>query len=270
MDSSVQFVADIPRNYDRFLGPFFFAPYAQELAKRVAAKRPRRVLEVACGTGILTDHLRHALTHDAALTATDLNAPMIEYARSKLGDHRITWREADGTRLPFADHAFDAVVCQFGYMFFPDKVAGFLEAARVLTPTGTFWFSVWSSLVENPSGWIPHQTTLPAFETNPSQFYRVVFGYYDEVIIREHLKAAGFNAVQIDRVKLEGEAPSAAGLATGLLRGSPLYNMLVERGANVDRLELEVARRLADVGGSSPVKLPLDAKVITARLDAVH
>ena len=268
MDNNVQFVADIPRNYDRLLGPFFFAPYAHDLVKRVVAEHPRRVLEIACGTGILTDHLRQALTDAVALTATDLNAPMIEYARSKLGDTGIEWQEADGTRLPFANHTFDAVVCQFGYMFFPDKVAGFREAARVLTPKGTLWFSVWGSLDENPAGWIPHQAVSALFETDPPQFYRVPFGYHDEAVIREHLTAAGFTAVQIERVTLQGEAPSASALATGLLRGTPMYNMLVERGVNIDHLELEVARRLADVGGAAPVRLPLDAKVITARLDA--
>ena len=92
---------------------------------------------------------------------------MIEYARSKFGDAGITWREADGARLPFAEHTFDAVVCQFGYMFFPDKVAGFREAARVLAPTGSLWFSVWNSLDENPSGRIPHQAMSVAFEVAP-------------------------------------------------------------------------------------------------------
>ena len=265
MDGNVQFAADIPRQYDRVLGPFWFVPYAREMAARVASLRPRRVLEIACGTGILTEQLRRALPGAAALTATDLNAPMIEHARSKLGDAGITWRAADGTRLPFEDRAFDVVVCQFGYMFFPDKVAGFREAARVLARDGHFLFSVWSSLADNPSGRIPHDAANAAFQANPPDFWRIPFGYDDERVIRQHLAAAGFQSIAIERVALEGTAPSARELATGMVRGTPMYNALVERHADIDAVESDVARRLAAEGGSSPFRVRLEAKVITAR-----
>jgi ubiquinone/menaquinone biosynthesis C-methylase UbiE len=266
MDSNLQFAADIPQQYDRILGPFWFAPYARDMAERVRSVHPRRVLEIACGTGVLTDHLRRALPDQTELTATDLNAPMIERARSKLGDAGIRWRVADGARLPFDDRSVDAVVCQFGYMFFPDKVAGFREAARVLAPDGHLFFSVWSSLHDNPSGRIPHEAAVAAFATDPPQFYRVPFGYHDEAEIQQHLSAAGFRTIVFDRVVLDGNAPSAAVLATGMVRGTPLYNALVERHVNIEALESEVARRLAAAGGSSPFSIRLDAKIITARL----
>lgn len=266
MDNNLQFVAEIPRNYDCFLGPFCFQPYARDMARRIASCHPRRVLEIACGTGVLTEQLRRALDETTELTATDLNPPMIEYAQSKLDGARITWRDADGTRLPFADRAFDAVVCQFGYMFFPDKIAGFREAARLLTPAGCLFFSVWSSLDDNPSGRIPHEVASSAFDTDPPQFYRVPFGYHDETIIREHLAAAGFRTIQIDRVALDAHAPSAADVATGLVRGTPMYNVLMERGGDIDAVQAAVATRLADHGGSSPFTTRLDAKIVTARL----
>jgi ubiquinone/menaquinone biosynthesis C-methylase UbiE len=262
---STQFVADIPRIYDRHLGPFFFEPYARDLAARVASVRPISVLEIACGTGILTHALRAAMGSAIQLIATDLNQPMIDHARDKSGSDAIEWRQADGTRLPFPDGSFDIVVSQFGYMFFPDKVAGFREAARVLAPGGTLMFSVWSSLDDNAVGRIPHET-LTAFFDDPPTFCRVPFGYSDNATIRADLNAAGFPHVHIERVVIDGVAESAASAATGLIRGTPMFLALTERGADIDAIERDLARRLADHGGAAPLTMRLDAKVITARV----
>lgn len=263
--SSVQFVADIPRLYDRHLGPFFFEPYARDLATRVASARASRVLEIACGTGILTQQLRAALGPGTQLVATDLNPPMLEIARSKAATDGVEWRQADGTHLPFADGAFDAVVCQFGYMFFPDKVAGFREAARVLAPGGRLFFSVWSSLDENPSGRIPHEAVAEFFSGDAPAFYRVPFGYHDETEIRRDLAAAGFGNTIIERLVLVGEMPSAEGVAIGLVRGTPIFPMLAERGVDIRAVEGSVARRLAEAGGAAPFRMTLDAKIVSAR-----
>lgn len=264
--SNVQFVADIPRLYDQHLGPFVFEPYARDMARRVASVRPRRVLEVACGTGILTRQLRQALGDPVELTATDLNPPMLSLARAKLDAADIRWHEADGANLPFPDGSFDAVVCQFGYMFFPNKIAAFREAARVLAADGRVFFSVWSSLDENPSGRIPHEAMTAAFETDPPMFYRVPFGYHDEALIREHLTAAGFRTIGVERLTHMSDVPSAADLAAGLVRGTPAYNAITERGKDVDAIEQDVARRLIEAGGAPTFKIRLDAKIVTAAL----
>ncbi len=264
-NSSVQFVADIPRLYDRHLGPFFFEPYARDLAKRVASAHPRRVLEIACGTGILTQQLRAALAPATHLVATDLNPPMLEIARSKRAMDGVEWRQADGTSLPFADGAFDAVVCQFGYMFFPDKIAGFREAARVLGPRGRLFFSVWSSLEDNPRGRIPHEAIDAFFSGDGPAFYRVPFGYHDETEIRRDLAVAGFGDVAIERLVLVGQTPSAEGVATGLVRGTPMFPMLVERGVDIRAIEEALARQLAAAGGTAPFRMTLAAKIVSAR-----
>lgn len=265
-DTPVQFNADIPRLYDRHLGPVLFEPYARDMATRVAAMRPRRVLEVACGTGIVSLALHKALGEGVEIVATDLNAPMLDYARAKPGAASLDWRQADGTNLPFADDRFDATVCQFGYMFFPDKIAGFKEAARVLAPHGCLFFSVWSSLDENPSGRIPHEAVAANLPGDPPTFYRVPFSYHDEATIREHLAAAGFQRVTIERLVFDHEVPSAASVATGLVRGTPMFNALTERGADLDAIERDVARRFADSAGTSALTIRLDAKIVTARL----
>jgi ubiquinone/menaquinone biosynthesis C-methylase UbiE len=263
---STQFVADIPRIYDRHLGPFFFEPYARDLASRVAAARPISVLEIACGTGILTHALRTAMGGAIQLIATDLNQPMIDHARVKAGSDVIEWRQADGTKLPFSDGSFDIVVSQFGYMFFPDKVAGFREAARVLAPGGTLMFSVWSSLDDNAAGRIPRDTITAFFAADPPTFYGVPFGYHDNATIRADLNAAGFPHVHIERVVIDGVAESAASVATGLIRGTPMFLALTERGADLDAIERDLARRLAEHGGAAPLRMRLDAKVVTAKV----
>ena len=118
--------------------PLLFEDYAADLAQQLAVPSGGAVLELACGTGVVTKHLRSALPASTRLVATDLNPGMLETAQRMLrGVTGIEFQIADGTDLPFDDASFDAVVCQFGVMFFPDKARGFSEAARVLKPSGT-------------------------------------------------------------------------------------------------------------------------------------
>src|SRR5258707_8665429 len=143
------FEGSIPAIYDRYLGPLIFAPYAADLARRLIDMRDGDVLETAAGTGIVTRALARALPAGVAITATDLNQPMVDYAAAQAGAERVVWRQADALKLPFGDAAFDVVVCQFGAMFFPDKRAGYREARRVLKPDGRFIFNVWDRIEEN-------------------------------------------------------------------------------------------------------------------------
>ena len=131
------FAGSIPELYDRLMVPLIFEPYASDLARRVAAIQPRQVLETAAGTGVVTRALASHLAADAHIVATDLNPPMLEQAARRLQDERVTWKQADALALPFEDLGFDAVVCQFGAMFFPDKTQGYREARRVLKPVAS-------------------------------------------------------------------------------------------------------------------------------------
>src|SRR5690349_19065288 len=144
------FAGSIPDLYERFLVPLIFESYALDLAARLAKTRPAAVLETAAGTGVLTRALAAALPAETRLTITDLNQPMLDHAKSRQpADSRIAWQQADALALPFEDRSFDAVACQFGAMFFPDKVQGYKEARRVLKPGGRFFFSVWDRIEDN-------------------------------------------------------------------------------------------------------------------------
>src|SRR6516225_8985166 len=134
------FAGSIPEIYDRFLAPLIFESYARDLAERLARAEPREVLETAAGTGVLTRAIAARLPAPARIGVTDLNQPMLDHAQRQSHDSRITWRQADALALPFEDQKFDVVACQFGAMFFPDKVQGYREARRVLKPGGHFFF----------------------------------------------------------------------------------------------------------------------------------
>ncbi|HEX7952510.1 MAG TPA: class I SAM-dependent methyltransferase, partial [Burkholderiales bacterium] len=143
------FAGSIPKLYDSHLVPLIFAPYASDLAERLRSRRISRLLEIAAGTGVVTRALAAALPDSAAIVATDLNQAMLDQA-ARVGTKRaVEWRQADAMQLPFEDASFDAVVCQFGVMFFPDKPKAFAEARRVLRPGGLFLFNVWDSIAEN-------------------------------------------------------------------------------------------------------------------------
>jgi ubiquinone/menaquinone biosynthesis C-methylase UbiE len=144
------FSGSIPEFYERHLVPLIFKPYARDLAMRVAKGNPQRVLEIAAGTGVVTRALVALLSTTTQIVATDLNQPMLDHAKAQLAENRrIEWRMADAQALPFEDERFDAVVCQFGVMFFPDKVRAFKEARRVLKAGGRYHFNVWDKISEN-------------------------------------------------------------------------------------------------------------------------
>ena len=176
-DEARGFVGSIPENYDRGLGPIFFADYTEHTARLVAGYAPSRVLETGAGTCIVTRRLRDLLPATTRLIATDLNPPMLDVARKKFRpDEPVEFQHADATALPFADASFDTVICQFSAQFFPDKEKSYREAFRVLSPGGRYVFSVWDGDY-NRHGRIADEVAAQFFPSDPPQFYRVPSGY---------------------------------------------------------------------------------------------
>ena len=266
-EKNAQFDGSIPEMYDQHLGPLLFAPFARDLAARIARIRPRRVLEVAAGTGILTQRIRAVLPPDAELIATDLNEPMLEYAkRSDDRALKIEWKQADALELPFPDNSFDLLVCQFGVMFFPDKLRAMKQFLRVLQPGGHLLFNVWDSLEKNPFAEISHTTIGKSFQDNPPDFYKVPFGCHNKKDLKQLVSEAGFEDIHIETLTIDSESPSAGNAAIGLVRGNPVVNAIRERGtADVGEIVRAVEGALADRYGNSPLKLQLQAHVVTAR-----
>jgi len=264
MSSAAQFTGSVPERYHRYLAPWLFDPYATDLSARLPQRPGLRVLEIAAGTGVVTRRLLEALPSDAVLVATDLNDAMVDYGRANVPDPGVTWQQADAQALPFADDSFDVVVCQFGFMFLPDKVKGFREARRVLSAGGVLLCNVWHSRDENPVARIVQDLLEERLPQNPPRFLDTPYGYGDHERLRADLAAAGWDDVQLDVVRKISNAASAEDVALGYLTGSPLSYELSERGADPDAFGVELARRLASAGGNRPFRAELAATVITA------
>jgi ubiquinone/menaquinone biosynthesis C-methylase UbiE len=262
--SAAEFSGSVPDFYDRYLGPVLFEPYAAELVSRLPTGDRLRVLEIACGTGIVTRRLREALPDSASVVATDLNEPMTAYAQSAVPAPGIVWQQADAQSLAYVDGSFDVVVCQFGFMFLPDKVLGFREARRVLSSDGVLLANVWQSMEANPAAGAIHATLAKLFPTDPPRFMETPYGYHDTERILTDMGEAGWNDVQLKDVRLQGLGPSAADFAAGFTLGSPLAHELAERDANVDTVRHALTEALIPLGGEHPFKPELAATVISA------
>jgi len=261
------FAGPMPETYERFLVPLIFESYAHDLAERVAGTRSQDVLETAAGTGVLTRAMAARLPLQARLVATDLNQPMLDHARVRLADDgRIEWRQADALALPFADQSFDVVACQFGAMFFPDKLQGYREARRVLKLGGHFLFSVWDRISENEFADVVTEALAALFPHDPPRFMaRTPHGYHDIEQIRQELKAAGFGKISLDAVERKSKASSPRDPAIAYCQGTPLRNEIVARDASrLEEATQRAAEALARRFGAGAIEGRIRAFVITA------
>jgi ubiquinone/menaquinone biosynthesis C-methylase UbiE len=254
-DRNVLFQGAVPENYDRYLGPVIFQPWAEDLVSRLAGRKCECVLEIACGTGIVTRRLRDALPATTEIVATDLNPDMFEFAKRKFRNgENVIWQQADACALQFPDCSFDAAVCQFGVMFFPDKATAMRESNRVLRSRGIFLFNVWDSFEANPFGQIAHATIASFFDHDPPSFYEIPFGFHDSTVIRKLLQDAGFQRIESFSETKPCRSNSAKEFATGLVRGNPVGAEAAERGVDPEDLIDAVAKQIAGRFGGAPVE----------------
>jgi len=265
-DTDKVFAGSIPKLYETYLVPLIFEPYAADLANRLASRPLTRVLEIAAGTGVVTRALASVLPESASIVATDLNPSMLDEAAA-LGTRRpVEWRQADAMRLPFQDRTVDAVVCQFGAMFFPEKAKAFSEARRVLTPGGVFLFSVWDRIEENEFADTVSTVLESLFPEDPPRFLvRTPHGYCDRPTIARDLAAGGFTASpQFTTVAARSRAKSSRVPAIAYCQGSPLRNEIEARDASrlgeaTDLATEAIARRF----GRGAVDGKIQAHVVT-------
>ncbi|MBT2133313.1 methyltransferase domain-containing protein [Croceibacterium sp. LX-88] len=258
------FAGSIPTIYDRYLKPLLFGPYAADIAERIAALDPRTILETAAGTGLVTEVLSERLPK-AQLMVTDLNEPMLALAAAKIEGPQVQFVQADAQSLPFEEGSFEAVVCQFGAMFFPDRVAAYREARRVLTPDGHFVFNVWDRIEANPATQVAADAVCGLFRSDPPRFFhRIPFGYHDAHRVKEDLAAAGFQDITWQTVRTIGRAESPMAAAIGLCQGTPLRNEIEARG-DLPLATQIAADALLERFGSGPVEATMSAHVFSAR-----
>ena len=263
-DTKASFGGNMPEHYDRHLGRAQFGPFAAFLAERMPARPGGDVLEIACGTGLVTRRLRERLEPAVRLVATDLSKPMFEYARAQLGaDAGVEWREADAMRLPFGDREFGAVVCGFGLMFVPDKPAALREVRRVLKPGGLFLLSVWDRIEEQPHALAGAEVIEGLFPGDPEMRFRVPYELHDQDALQRLLGEAGFRKLRSERRRHQIDGIDTRELATGQLRGTPRSVLIEKRGVPLDEVIEKLAARLAQVGGN-PYRGPISGFIVEA------
>jgi ubiquinone/menaquinone biosynthesis C-methylase UbiE len=265
VDTARDFGGSMPEYYDRLLGAAQFDAIAADLVRRVPVRPKGEVLELACGTGIVTERLRERVDPFFRVVATDLSDDMLAYARNKVKG-KVDWRKADAGALPFKDQSFGMVICGLGVMFVPDKKKLCSEVHRVLLEGGVFLFNVWDGLERNPQGASTARVFEELFPGDPEmQFAQIPYSWNDQGAIRQHLEAARFKDVTIEPVRFEIKAPSARTYAMGQIRGTPRGALIEKKGRSVDEVIDEVAQGLAAVGGAEPFRVQANLLLIQAK-----
>jgi SAM-dependent methyltransferase len=266
VDTSATFTGSIPQYYDSCFGPAYLDAILLDLVQRLPAKPPGDVLEIACGTGLLTRRLRERLDPTVPLVATDLSIAMLDYARAKLGtSNNLEWREADASKLPFRDGEFGAVACSFGVMFVPDKNVAFSEAHRVLKKGGVLLFNVWDRIEENPHILANAEVVEGLFPGDQEMRFRVPYEMYDPALLRGLLAKAQFGDVKIEKRQVPITGASARTIATGQIRGTPRSLLIEKRGVPLDDVIDKVTAALTKIGGADPYRGVAKSIVVEAR-----
>ncbi len=267
LEADKGFTGSIPESYDRYMVPLIFEAFAADLAWRAAALSPGAVLETAAGTGVVTRALAARLSPDANYVVTDLNQPMLDYAASRQApDKRLSWRQADAMALPFGGANFDVVCCQFGAMFFPNRVSGYREAKRVLKPGGHFVFNVWDRIEENEFADAVTNALAGIFPGDPPRFLaRTPHGYHDTAQIRRDLDEAGFTRVDIETRSDLSRASSPLIPAIAFCQGTVLRSEIEARDPGGLEAATDVAASaIAQRHGNGEVVGKIQAHIITA------
>jgi ubiquinone/menaquinone biosynthesis C-methylase UbiE len=259
------FTGSIPAIYDRYMVPLIFAPYAALLADRARALAPSRILETAAGTGVVTEALHRALP-GTDIVATDLNPPMLDQAALRVGAAKVRFQQADALDLLFDEGSFDLVVCQFGVMFFPDKVKGHAEARRVLRDGGRYLFATWDKVERNIATKAAGAAVAELFPSAAAAFYeRIPFRYHDRATIEDDLHGAGFVDIKFETVELRSHSASAREAAIGLTQGTPMRAEIEALGPGMlDRATDAAAEALRQFEGAGGFDAPMSAHIVTA------
>ena len=258
-----RFSGEGAKNYDQYLGPLLFEPYAIDTASHVPASS-QSVLEIACGTGRVTRHLRKSLPLSARLIATDLSPDMLEVARQNLNDPSIDFRVADAMDLPFPDNSFDVIICQFGLMFLPDKQKGVNEAFRILKPGGRFIFSTWDKTATMPLlTLVFDDNILPFFAGEDIDRFVLPFSLHDPIQLQSFMEKANFKNSSVVRVTLTGKSASSQVVVNGFLLKHSLGKEVTDRDPMAlepmaKKLETEITNRFG-----TPVETELNAFLVS-------
>jgi ubiquinone/menaquinone biosynthesis C-methylase UbiE len=265
MNEARSFIGSVPEFYERYLVPLHFEAHARIMIDHVGELRSGHLLEIAAGTGAVTRLLARELPDAVTITATDLNWPMLEMARVQPGTERVRWQQEDAMSLSFANSTFDLILCQFGVMFFPDKVGAFCEAFRVLRPGGCFIFSVWDRTDRNPLMEVIQRALSSLFPEEILRPNLVPYSYHQPEAIRGDLVAAGFVEGELKVVMGRTRAPSARTVAIAAVQGNLLRPKIEAYGPEwLERATETVSKAVTSSFGEGSLSVPNQALLVTA------
>ena len=259
------FSGSVPEHYEQCIGPMFFEPYAIEISKRIDASLVQFALEIGCGTGRVTRHLRRIISSASKLVASDISEDMLTVAKEKLKELDIDWQVIDAQQLPFDNNCIDLVVCSFGYMFVPDKLKAFAEAYRVLKPGGMLIFSTWDKLELNGASYAYRKIVKKFLGDSLPDSYKLPFSMNDQAAIKRMLKETGFSKIAIESVDKVSISQTAKEAANGLARGGSIYNEVIKHDPLlVEEIVKTLETELAEKFGASPMIAPMKSVVCQA------
>ena len=259
-ESHIPFERTIPEVYEQYLGPYLYEPYSEYVSSRIKGN-PHHVLEIGVGSGRLTNHLVKRISSEAKLTAMDINANMLDLARQKVNAANVEFIVADAQELPFPDNSFDLVICQFGFMFLPNKQNGFNEAYRVLKPGGQFIFVTWDKPENNITLHISQQTIIQLLKATPPTYFGKAYSAMnnpDE--LKLYTKVAGFENGTVEKITLQGKCSSAMDAATGFVEGNSIIKEILKEGPELlHTIKTAIASRINEQVGKDPLCSELNA-----------
>lgn len=254
----------VAETYEQLLVPALFGQWAAQVANSASVREGQRVLDVACGTGILARALAQRVGPAGAVSALDINPAMLAVARKK-GTPAIDWQEGSAEELPYGDAQFDAVVSQFGLMLFPDPERALQEMMRVLVPGGRLAVAVFDSL-----------DTLPAYAALADIYARVVaeevgqalrspFSLGDTDVLASCFNGAGIDDVVISSAEGRARFPDVATMVAADVRGWFPFAQIRLDDQTVDTVTREAEQALAAfIGADGAVEFPLPVHIATA------
>ncbi|MEO8514023.1 MAG: class I SAM-dependent methyltransferase [Ignavibacteria bacterium] len=262
-ENSIQFTADIAEIYEKYLAPVFFISTSKDLVTHIPGS-PAKILELAAGTGQVTRILVERYP-DAKIFATDLNPGMLDVAKRIVTSENITWDIVNAEEIPYSSDEFDALICQFGIMFFPDKPKALGEAYRVLKPGGTITFNTWDKLENNHICKLADDAVKSVFPVDPPQFYHIPFSMYDTVEMAKMMESAGFKNVKVENRKMEGFSDSAENAVLAFTQGNPMALQIKERDeSKLPEVKAAMLDNFKEHFGNGHFKIPLSEFIVTA------
>jgi ubiquinone/menaquinone biosynthesis C-methylase UbiE len=269
-----QIAGNAAETYERALVPAVFAPWAP-LVVALADPRPgERVLDVACGTGVVARRAAQRVGSTGKVTGLDLNPGMLALAASippsdPAASAEIVWQEASATSMPLADATFDVVLCQLGLQFFPDRPAAVREMYRVLVPGGRLGIMVWQSIDDSPGFAAMAAGLARHVSTEAAGIMRAPFALAEAEPLRALLAAEGFRDLELRSVAGSVRFPSVSQFVQDYVRGSPLSGH-VAKASDAARMALvdEVSNALASYVAGDALTFPIKAHLVSANKSA--